>query len=44
MATSVNAGAIRFYERLGFRMTGNTEPYPHDPAIVECEMLRLLNG
>ena len=37
--TSVNNGAIRFYERLGFRMTGRTEPYPNDPAIFEHEML-----
>lgn len=37
--TSVNDGAIRFYERLGFRMTGRTEPYPNDPAIFEHEML-----
>jgi ribosomal protein S18 acetylase RimI-like enzyme len=42
MVTSVNAGAFRFYERLGFLMTGKTEPYPNDPAIIEHEMaLRL---
>lgn len=39
MVTSVNSGAIRFYERLGFRMTGRTEPYPNDPAIIEYEMI-----
>jgi ribosomal protein S18 acetylase RimI-like enzyme len=38
MVTSVNTGAMRFYERLGFRMTGKTEPYPNDLAIVEHEM------
>src|SRR5579872_1293141 len=38
MVTSINTGAIRFYERLGFRMTGRTEPYPNDPAFVEHEM------
>lgn len=38
MVTSVNAGAIRFYERMGFRMTGVTGPYPNDPAIIEYEM------
>lgn len=38
MVTSVNAGALHFYERLGFRRTGKTEPYPNDPAIVEYEM------
>jgi ribosomal protein S18 acetylase RimI-like enzyme len=40
--TSVNHGAIRFYERLGFRKTGKTEPYPNDPAIFEYEMLLAL--
>jgi ribosomal protein S18 acetylase RimI-like enzyme len=41
--TSVNTGAIRFYERLGFRKTGKTEPYPNDPAIFEYEMLLVLS-
>lgn len=39
MVTSVNTGAARFYERLGFSMTGKTEPYPNDPAIIEYEMI-----
>ncbi|HUD53960.1 MAG TPA: GNAT family N-acetyltransferase [Terracidiphilus sp.] len=39
MVTSVNDNAIRFYERLGFRMSGKTGPYPNDPAITEYEML-----
>jgi ribosomal protein S18 acetylase RimI-like enzyme len=39
MVTSVNAGAIAFYERLGFRRTGLTTEYPNDAAIIECEML-----
>jgi ribosomal protein S18 acetylase RimI-like enzyme len=38
MVTSVNTRAIRFYERLGFRMTGITAPYPNDPVIIEHEM------
>ncbi|HEY1575537.1 MAG TPA: GNAT family N-acetyltransferase [Terracidiphilus sp.] len=38
MVTSVNTGAIAFYERIGFRMTGVTGPYPNDPAIIEHEM------
>lgn len=41
--TSVNKGAMSFYERLGFRRTGKTEPYPNDPAIVEYEMALALN-
>lgn len=36
--TSNNEPAIRFYRGLGFIPTGQTEPYPHDPALVECEM------
>ena len=39
MVTSVNAGAIAFYERLGFAKTGVTGEYPNDPAITEFEML-----
>jgi ribosomal protein S18 acetylase RimI-like enzyme len=39
MVTSVNAGAIAFYERLGFAKTGLTEGYPNDPAIIEFEMM-----
>lgn len=38
MVTSVNAGAIEFYKRIGFAMTGVTGPYPNDPAIIEYEM------
>lgn len=38
MVTSVNTGAIAFYERIGFRRTGVTGPYPNDPEIVEYEM------
>jgi GNAT superfamily N-acetyltransferase len=33
-----NQGAIDFYGRLGFAMTGRTEPYPNDPALFEFEM------
>ncbi|MGO9434018.1 MAG: GNAT family N-acetyltransferase [Terracidiphilus sp.] len=44
MVTSVNRGAIAFYERLGFRMTGKTGPYPNDPAITEYEMTLALNS
>jgi ribosomal protein S18 acetylase RimI-like enzyme len=40
MVTSNNAGAIRFYEKLGFARTGHTEPYPNDPAVEEYEMSR----
>jgi ribosomal protein S18 acetylase RimI-like enzyme len=42
MVTSVNHGAIAFYERLGFRVSGQTGPYPNDPAITEFEMVRNL--
>lgn len=38
MVTSTNDGAIQFYTRLGFRMTGRTEPYPNNPDIFEFEM------
>jgi ribosomal protein S18 acetylase RimI-like enzyme len=39
MVTGVNAGAIAFYDRLGFVKTGVTEQYPNDPAIIEYEMV-----
>jgi ribosomal protein S18 acetylase RimI-like enzyme len=44
MVTSVNMGAIRFYERLGFQMTGLTGPYPNAPSIFEHEMIQLLQS
>jgi len=40
LVTSVNESARGFYERLGFKFTGRTEPYPNDPAIIEHEMSR----
>lgn len=39
MVTSVNQGAIDFYERLGFLKTGKTGPYPNDAAVNEYEMV-----
>ena len=42
MVTSVNPGAIAFYERLGFSMTGKTGVYPNDATITEYEMMRAL--
>lgn len=40
MVVCNNDQAIKFYERLGFRKTGRTEPYPNDPALIEYEMSR----
>ncbi len=42
MVTSSNEPAIRFYKRLGFTLTGRTEPYPNDPALIELEMWRAI--
>jgi GNAT superfamily N-acetyltransferase len=42
MVVCVNEAAISFYKRMGFVMTGRTEPYPNDPALVEYEMTRPL--
>jgi GNAT superfamily N-acetyltransferase len=39
MVTSNNQSALDFYLRNGFSLTGNTEPYPNDPALLEREML-----
>lgn len=38
MVTSSNDSAAAFYRRLGFTLTGRTEPYPNDPALIEYEM------
>ena len=43
MVTSVNLGAMDFYLRVGFQMSGKTGPYPNDPAIIEYEMRAPLN-
>lgn len=40
LVTSNNQPAITFYQRLGFTLTGRTEPYPNDPALLEYEMFR----
>lgn len=42
--TSNNDAAISFYSRLGFSMSGLTEPYPNDPALFEYEMLRPMDS
>jgi len=38
MVTSSNHNAIEFYQRMGFSMTGHTEPYPNDPSLIEYQM------
>jgi ribosomal protein S18 acetylase RimI-like enzyme len=43
MVTSSNDSATAFYRRLGFTLTGRTEPYPNDPALIEYEMSRQLS-
>ena len=40
MVTSTNEVAIKFYERLGFSMTGRNEPFSNDPALTEYDMSR----
>ena len=40
MVTSNNEPAILFYHHLGLTLTGRTEPYPNDPALIEYEMSR----
>ncbi len=44
MVTSGNAGAIAFYQRLGFVKTGHIAPYPNDSRWVEYEMRRSLSS
>ncbi len=40
LVTSNNRTAIEFYQRLGFSLTGKTEPYRNDPALSNFEMNR----
>jgi ribosomal protein S18 acetylase RimI-like enzyme len=40
LVTSNNEGAIKFYQRLGFALTGHTEFYANDPALSNFEMTR----
>ena len=44
LVTSVNQGAIHFYERIGFQKSGEIKPYPNDSAIFEYEMVLGLKG
>jgi len=43
LVTSNNDPAIRFYQQLGFRMTGWTEPYANDPALSNLAMIRSIS-
>jgi ribosomal protein S18 acetylase RimI-like enzyme len=40
LVTSNNDAAIKFYERLGFTMTGKTAPHANNPSLGDCEMTR----
>jgi len=40
LVTSNNDTAINFYQRLGFSLTGKTEPYRNDPSLLNYEMRR----
>jgi len=40
LVTSSNDAAMQFYRRIGFSLTGRTEPYPNDPSLIELEMCR----
>jgi ribosomal protein S18 acetylase RimI-like enzyme len=40
LVTSNNDDAIKFYQHLGFTLTGYIEPYANDPALSNYEMSR----
>jgi ribosomal protein S18 acetylase RimI-like enzyme len=40
LVTSNNPAAMRFYERLGFALTGKSAPHVNDPALSDWEMVR----
>jgi ribosomal protein S18 acetylase RimI-like enzyme len=43
LVTSNNGTAINFYQRLGFSLTGKTEPYRNDPSLLNYEMRRSIS-
>ena len=43
LVTSNNDGAIKFYQQLGFTLTGRTEPYANDPALSNYEMRQFIS-
>jgi len=42
LVTSNNDGAVKFYQRLGFALTGITTPYVNDSTLSDCEMIRTI--
>lgn len=42
--TATNAPALRLYERAGFAPTGETQPLPSDPRLLELRMTRRVAG
>ena len=44
LVTSINASAMRFYEKCGFALTGLAQPYANDPALLEFEMVKSLKN
>jgi len=43
LVTSNNQGAIKFYQQLGFTLTGRTEPHRNDPSLLNYEMHRFIS-
>ena len=43
LVTSNNDRAMRFYQSVGFTLTGRTEPYRNDPSLLNYEMRRLIS-
>jgi ribosomal protein S18 acetylase RimI-like enzyme len=42
LVTSNNDGAIKFYQSLGFVLTGITTPHVNDLTLSDCEMIRTI--
>jgi ribosomal protein S18 acetylase RimI-like enzyme len=42
LVTSNNDAALRFYQRLDFRLTGKSTPHVNDSALSDDEMIRLI--
>jgi len=44
IVTSNNDAAIKFYQRMGFKLTGKIGTYRNDPALDDLEMIRSLSA
>jgi len=42
LVTSTNEVATHFYKRMGFILTGRSEPHPFDDSVIDFEMVKTI--